>query len=51
MEALVKAINDILESKDTTISLQKWEIERLKKEITELKNDIEKYKENEVNRI
>ena len=50
MEALVKAINDILESKDATISLQKWEIERLKKEIAELKNDIEKYKENEVNR-
>ena len=50
MEALMKAINDILESKDTTISLQKWEIERLKKEIAELKNDIEKYKENEVNR-
>lgn len=57
MEALMKAINDILESKDTTISLKKWENERLqrenaelKKEIEELKNDIEKYKENEVNR-
>ena len=51
MEALMKAINDVIEGKDTTISLQKWEIERLKKENAELKNDIEKYKENEVNRI
>lgn len=58
MEALMKAINDILASKDTKISLQKWEIEsltkeneRLKKENAELKYDIEKYKENEVSRV
>ena len=53
----MKAINDILETKDTSISLLKWEKERLekeilelKKEISELRYDIEKYKENEVNR-
>lgn len=58
MEALMKAINDILEDKDTRITFLKWEKERaerenaeLKKEIEELKVDIEKYKENEVNRI
>ena len=58
MEALMKAINDIIASKDTKISLQKWEIEslikeneRLKKENAELKYDIEKYKENEVSRV
>ena len=51
MEALMKALNDIIQSKDTTISIQKWEIESLKKENAELKIDIEKYKENEVNRI
>lgn len=51
MEALLKALNDIIQSKDTTISLQKWKIENLEKEIAELKVDIEKYKENEVNRI
>ena len=49
MEALMKAINDIIKEKDATIKLYKWEIDRLKKEIEELKNDIEKYKENEVN--
>ena len=48
MEALLKAINDILEEKDTTVSLLKWEKERLEKEVAELKHDIEKYKENEV---
>lgn len=57
MEALMKAINDTLEAKDTSISLLKWEKERLEKEVAELKKeneslkiDIEKYKENEVNR-
>ena len=71
MEAVLKAINDALVSKDTDITLKKWEIERLQKEVAELKNeieklgrentklrleimelnvDIEKYKENEVNR-
>ena len=51
METLLKAINDILEAKNTDISLLKWENKRLKEEIAELKVDIEKYKENEVNRI
>lgn len=51
MEALMKAINDIIKEKDATITLQKWEIDRLKKENEELKNDIEKYKENEVNMV
>jgi hypothetical protein len=48
MEALMQAINDILRDKDASISLLKFENERLKKENAELKNDIEKYKENEV---
>ena len=47
----MKAINDILKEKDTTITLLRWEKERLEKENAELKNDIEKYKENEVNRV
>ena len=51
MEALLKALNEILENKNTTISLLKWKVESLEKENAELKNDIEKYKENEVNRI
>ena len=58
MEALMKALNDIIQSKDTDICLKRWEIERLNKEIEELKKenaelkiDIEKYKENEVNRV
>lgn len=51
MEALMKAINDVLKEKDTSITLLKFENERLREEIAELKNDIEKYKENEANRI
>ena len=58
MEALMKAINDILKEKDTRISLLKWEKERLEKEVAELKKenaelkiDIEKYEENEVSRV
>lgn len=51
MEALFKAINDILKEKGESISLLKWENERLRKENVELKQDIEKYKENEVNRV
>lgn len=57
MEAILKAINDVLVSKDTDITLKKWEIERLQKEVAELKKenaelkiDIEKCKENEVSR-
>lgn len=51
MESLLKAINDILKEKDESISLLKWENERLKEENAMLKQDIEKYKENEVNRV
>ena len=58
MEALMKAINEIIENRDTRITLIKWEKDRLEKEVAELKkenaelkSDIEKYKENEVNRI
>ena len=58
MEALMKALNDIIESKNTDISLLKWENEslrkaneKLKKENADLKKDVEKYEENEVNRV
>ena len=51
MENLMRAIDNILKDKNTEITLLKWEIESLKKENAELKYDIEKYKENEVNRI
>lgn len=48
MEALMTAINDILREKDTSITLLKFENERLKRENAELKKDIEKHKGNEV---
>ena len=58
MEALMKAIDEIIKDRDTRITLLKWEKDRLEKEVAELKKenaelkiDIEKYKENEVNRI
>ena len=44
METLLKEINNIIEEKNLEIFLLKAENERLK-------NDIEKYKENEVNRV
>lgn len=44
METLLKALNEILEQKETEIMLLKWENEKLKE-------DIEKYKENEANRV
>lgn len=47
MEALLRAISDLIAEKDTKISLLKWEVEKLQKEIKELKNDIKKYEENE----
>lgn len=57
MEALMKAINDILAKKDDRIAILVWEKERAEREVAELKaviaelrQDIEKYKENEVNR-
>lgn len=51
METLMKAIDEILKAKETEIMLLKWEKERLEEENAELKNDIEKYKENEANRV
>lgn len=51
METLMKALNEILKQKETEIMLLKWEKERLEEENAELKNDIEKYKENEANRV
>ena len=50
MEALFREINDILKAKNAKIAILEWENAKLRKEIEELKNDIEKYKENEVNR-
>jgi hypothetical protein len=50
MEALMKALDEILADRDSRISMLKWENERLRKENADLKNDIEKYKENEANR-
>ena len=51
MKALMKAIDEMFERKDNRIELLEWENKRLKAEIEDLKNDIEKYKENEVNRV
>lgn len=51
METLLKEINKLLESKNETIDILRWENERLKKENEDLKCDIEKYKENEVQRV
>lgn len=51
METLMQEINDLLEAKNASISVLKWENEQLRNENTKLKNDIEKYKENEVNRV
>lgn len=51
MEALFKEISKVLEAKDLDIYCLKSENKRLRAEIEELKVDIEKYKENKVNRI
>ena len=51
MEALMRAINDLLVIRDRDIDILKWENETLRKENEELKRDIAKYKENEVNRV
>ena len=51
METLLKEINDLLKDKNDTIDVLKWKVQHLEKENAELKNDIEKYKENEVNGI
>lgn len=50
METLLKEINDVLKSKNARIAILEWENEKLRKENAELKNDVEKYEENEVNR-
>ncbi len=48
MEALFKAISDIIADKNSTISTQKWQIELLNKEVNELKKKNEALKnENE----
>ena len=51
MDTLMKELNKILEAKNLDIFLLRSENERLKKENTELRADIEKYKENEVNKV
>ena len=51
METLLKEINNVLISKNTELELLRWENERLKRENAELKQDIEKHKQNEVNSI
>ena len=51
MEALMKALNEMFKIRDERIELLEWENQRLKSKCEELENDIEKYKENEVNRV
>ena len=51
METLLKEINELLKAKNETIEMLSWRIQYLEKENAELKIDIEKYKENEVNRV
>ena len=58
MKTLLQEINNILEAKNDTIKILEWEKSflkdenmKLRDEIKELTNDIEKYKENEANRV
>ena len=51
METLFKEIDEVLMKKNEQITVLKWELDLLKRENEELKEDIEKYKENEVNRV
>ena len=51
METLLKEINALLEDKNSTITFLQWEVEQLKKENAELKNDILKYKIDEAKEI
>ena len=58
METLFEEISKVLKEKNEIIETLKWQVEYLKKEndemakvIGELKNDIEKHKENEANRV
>ena len=47
----MKEINNIIEAKNTKISILEWENENLKKEIEALKIDVQKYQENEEKRV
>ena len=47
----MQEISKLLEDKNSQISVLKWDVERLTKENAELKQDIEKYKENEAGRV
>ena len=49
METLLKEINELIARKNEEIAVLRWENDLLTRQNTELKNDIEKYKENEVN--
>ena len=44
----MQELNDILAEKNSRIAILEWENSGLKKENAELKNDIEKLKENKV---
>lgn len=50
MKTLMQELNNLLEEKNTKIAILEWEVSQLKKENEELRNDVEKYKENEVTR-
>lgn len=50
MKTLLQELDNILADKNGKIAILEWENEKLKKENAELKNDIEKYKENEAKR-
>ena len=47
MKTLMQELNNVLEEKNMKIALLEWEVQSLKKENEELKNDIENYKLNE----
>lgn len=50
METLMRELDKLLKEKNERISVLEWQVEILEKKNEELKNDIEKYKESEVNR-
>lgn len=51
MDTLMQEINNLLEAKNSRISFLEWEVSQLKKENEELKNNVAKHNENEVNRV